>query len=68
MENLEEWDYGTGSELNITIENRKVLITKSVTVGHLEIKNGGVLVFGEPEDDEIELKALSVRDLKTKNL
>ena len=26
-------------------------MTKDVTVGHLEIRDGGVLVFGEPEPD-----------------
>ena len=50
IENLEEWDYGSGSELNVTIENRRIILTESVTVGHLEIKNGGILVFGEPQE------------------
>ena len=47
----ELWDYDDGQNVTVVIENRKILLTKDVTVGHLEIRDGGVLVFGEPEPD-----------------
>ena len=62
----EDWDYADGG--SVTIENRRVILKKSVEVTHLIVRDGGVLVFGEPENDEIELRALSVRDLQTGNL
>ena len=62
----EDWDYADGG--SVTIENRRVILKKSVEVTHLIVRDGGVLVFGEPENDEIELRALSVRDLQTGSL
>ena len=35
MDGLEPWDYGSGENLDVVIENRKILLTKDVTVGHL---------------------------------
>ena len=58
----EDWDYSDGG--SVTIENRRVILKKSVEVTHLIIRDGGVLVFGEPEDSEIEIRALSVRVLQ----
>ena len=60
----EDWDYADGG--SVTIENRRVILKKSVEVTHLIVRDGGVLVFGEPEDNEIEVRAFSVRDLQTK--
>ena len=57
-----EWDYGSGENVNVQISNRKIILKKSITVGHLSIDDGGVLVFGEPETegDTIELRALAI--------
>ena len=57
MNGLIEWDYGSGENLNIQITKRKVIIRSSVTVGHISIGDGGVLVFGTPSSgDTIELR------------
>ena len=56
-----EWDYGSGESVHVQILNRKVRISSSVTVGHLSVGEGGVLVFGAPSNgDTIKLRALAV--------
>ena len=32
---LEPWDYEVGQNVTVVIENRKILLTKDVTIGHL---------------------------------
>ena len=49
---LVNWDYGSGEDIHVQITNRKVKLTKSITVGHLSIDDGGVLVIGEPDTGE----------------
>ena len=49
--NLVDWDYGSGEDVNVQITNRKIILRSSITVGHLSIDDGGILVFGEPETE-----------------
>ena len=60
MKGLEEWDYGSGENLNVTIEGRKIILTESVTVAHLAIRNGGVLVFGKAAEKPTKPKTDSI--------
>ena len=48
------WDY-TAHE-DVTITDRSVILTDSITVNHLVIGSGGRLIFGEPAQDEIMLR------------
>ena len=48
------WDYD--SHEDVTITDRSVILTDSITVNHLVIGNGGRLIFGEPSQDEIKLR------------
>ena len=53
--NSVDWDYGSGEDVNVQITNRKIILRSSITVGHLSIDDGGILVFGEPETEGIEI-------------
>ena len=60
IEGLEEWDFGSGEELDVVISDRKVVLRKVVSVNHIRIESGGMLVFGEPEGEKVELRAKSI--------
>ena len=49
IEGLEEWDYGSDANMNVTISDRKILLREQVTVNHLVINGTGMLVYGEPK-------------------
>lgn len=53
--NSVDWDYGSGEDVNVQITNRKIILRSSITVGHLSIEDGGILVFGEPATEGIEI-------------
>ena len=48
------WDYDAHED--VTITDRSVILTDSITVNHLVIGSGGRLIFGEPSNDEIMLR------------
>ena len=54
---LEEWDYGSSEDLTVTISDRKILLKEKVSVDHIEITGTGMLIFGEPSIDSVELRA-----------
>ena len=49
IQDLEEWDYGSDQNMNVTISDRKILLREQVTVNHLIINGTGMLVYGEPK-------------------
>ena len=57
IDGLEEWDYGSAEDLTVTISDRKILLKEKVSVDHIEITGTGMLVFGEPNIDSVELRA-----------
>ena len=67
MAGLEEWDYPNNK--NVKIKNRKVILRRSVSVPHIEVVEGGVLVIGEPHATSkqadgtpgIEIQAWAIR-------
>ena len=56
---LEEWDYGSSEDLEVTISDRKILLKEKVSVDHIEVTGTGMLVFGTPNVDSVELRAKS---------
>ena len=50
IEDLEEWDYGSDANMNVTISDRKILLREQVSVNHLVINGTGMLVYGEPKE------------------
>ena len=54
---LEEWDYGSSEDLTVTISDRKILLKEKVSVDHIEITGTGMLIFGQPNIDAVELRA-----------
>ena len=56
---LEDWDYGSSEDLTVTISDRKILLKEKVSVDHIEVTGTGMLIFGTPNVDSVELRAKS---------
>ena len=52
--------YSTFKGKHIDPSQRKVVLKERVDVNHIEIGQNGMLVFGEPNGDAVELRAKSV--------
>ena len=64
QDDLIPWDYPDDSSDDLIIEERSILLDRSVTVGSLIIRNGGKLIFkdfGEDNNVVVTLRAKSVQ-------
>ena len=60
IDGLEEWDFGSSEQLDVVISDRKIVLKEQVSVNHIQIEGNGMLVFGQPNSDRVELRAKSV--------